>query len=474
MAGKELTGREEPNMRFSNYNILSEKLDTGGYAILNGLSGAIDVISDSLYNFIIHAGHRELSEVEVGDLGEDVTVLIERGYITTLNSAKEIDYATELAKKMDSEDRNELMEPEYSLLLIPNYNCNYRCVYCFERDNEYMREHKDSVLSIEQIDAFFKFTDEHPAEKAITLYGGEPLSNKNLELIDYIVNQGQVRGFNFYAITNGHDLDAFIPYLGTDKIQFLQITLDGPKRIHDKRRISLDKTSSYEHIMTNIKRVLSIEGVEILLRINIDKTNVDTLDELIGELTERQIYPHDRVKIVGGLVTGAGEISISYDEVSTALSETIEKYPAINNFMDLPSLITEQINTSLSLGIPFYRRISACSVPEKMLIFAPDWNIYSCSDYVGKPEFAIGTYDSKGLVTWNRENRSLWMGAKVYYNISCIQCPYAFICAGGCHKHIYKGVSYEQGRCDFYKKTFPQLLANTVNTFLINSNGSVT
>ena len=41
-------------LRFSTYTILSEPLPNGGHALMNGCSGAMDVVPDSLAKLIQH------------------------------------------------------------------------------------------------------------------------------------------------------------------------------------------------------------------------------------------------------------------------------------------------------------------------------------------------------------------------------------------------------------------------------------
>src|SRR3990172_3618183 len=74
----------------------------------------------------------------------------------------------------------------------------------------------------------------------------------NKETVFRIVEEGVARGFRFAAITNGHDLEHFLPVLGEDRISQIQISLDGPKRLHDRSRLARNPESSFYKIILNI------------------------------------------------------------------------------------------------------------------------------------------------------------------------------------------------------------------------------
>ena len=260
-------------MRFSSYNVLSDKLPGGGYVLLNGLTGALDLIDQKFYDFI----SKNSDSFDADDIGSDIiNDYLDRGFITDQTVDEEIDFAKKMIAKIRS------FSDSYHVVIVPNMNCNYRCVYCFERDTQCFKSRDDYIMTKECVDAVFKFIEKNKTDKNITLFGGEPLNKNNLEIIDYIVNEKNRDGrYSFCAVTNGHDLETFIPYLGENKINYLQITVDGPKQIHDKRRIALSGESSFDKVFSNIKRVLQVPKVEIDIRINVDNRNLPYLEELM-------------------------------------------------------------------------------------------------------------------------------------------------------------------------------------------------
>ena len=79
--------------RLSSYSILSTRLNEGGFVLLNGLSGAIDVISDEFAQILINKirtdDHRQIYLEDDLIPVEIESVFIERGHITLSSHEKE-------------------------------------------------------------------------------------------------------------------------------------------------------------------------------------------------------------------------------------------------------------------------------------------------------------------------------------------------------------------------------------------------
>src|SRR6185369_6099521 len=69
-------------------------------------------------------------------------------------------------------------------------------------------------------------------------------------------------------------------------ISSLQITIDGPPAEHDKRRIYADGSGSYDRIARNIGMCLE-RGVNISIRMNVDRTNINHLPILAEDFCAR-------------------------------------------------------------------------------------------------------------------------------------------------------------------------------------------
>ena len=104
----------------------------------------------------------------------------------------------------------------------------------------------------------------------------------NRPQVEEIVNGCKKRGIEMVCVTNGYDLDKYIDLIKEVKFDFIQVTVDGPKQVHDKRRILAGGQGSYDRIMKNVELALKA-GIRIHLRTNINRSNLESSMELVNE-----------------------------------------------------------------------------------------------------------------------------------------------------------------------------------------------
>ena len=455
-------------MRFSSYNILTRKLANGDHVLLNSLSGMLDLIDEEAYQVV--TAHSDDDE-----LAPDVMVLIESvrehflegGFLTELDRKAELVKAEEYALRL-AENIEKVGSEKWAVVLIPNLGCNYRCTYCFEKDSGYPAV----MMSKEQVDAIFGLIkDKVVPEKSITLYGGEPLAKENRELIEYIVKKGAEIKQDFFAVTNGHDLEHYMDLLGAGRISLLQISVDGPKEIHDRRRISREGGSSYDKLMSNIETALNNTDVSITLRINLDKRNAPFVMELMDDLDRRGFLDNPLFNAACNLVTGVGELTANHKDIKKLESAVEAKYPDYKEmFMGYTVVSGEAILPALYFGHPIQQRAAVCGAPDGMKIFSPDGKIYSCWSFIGHPDQVIGTYDNSGNIRWNNPVLDNWKKTLLAHNKKCLSCRYALICAGGCHRYVITGENSDNSYdCEYYNNLFDEYLAKVTEEYLADT-----
>ena len=78
-----------------------------------------------------------------------------------------------------------------------------------------------------------------------------------------------------------------------------------------------------------------------------------------------------------------------------------------------------------------------------MLVIDPFGNLYACWDFVGKDDKVIGFVDkSAKRFIFNFESAK-WRTRTVDLMEKCVECPYCFICRGGCAARA----QFEHGNC---------------------------
>jgi len=196
------------------------------------------------------------------------------------------------------------MDSILGLTVAPTLACNFRCDYCFEA-------HSGMRMSAETQTALLKFCDEklqNAEGLRVWWFGGEPticmpiLDNIQSNLLSMAAKYG-AEVISGEIITNGYLLNGSLAqHLKDLQITRAQVTIDGPQEIHDRRRKLANGQGSFRQIVDNLGEASEI--LEIDLRINIDKDNVDSAIDVVVQLQEKGILP--KVKVHFGQVLSAG------------------------------------------------------------------------------------------------------------------------------------------------------------------------
>lgn len=147
------------------------------------------------------------------------------------------------------------------LILNVTEQCNLRCKYCLYSGNYYYeRKHSvnkmSSEIALKSIDYFFEH-NKKASNIIIGFYGGEPLINFKLieECVEYAKEKNKDKKMDFTLTSNGTLFnDNIIEYLIKNKIG-LAISLDGPKEIHDRYRVTSNGNGTYDIIKNNLCKI---------------------------------------------------------------------------------------------------------------------------------------------------------------------------------------------------------------------------
>ena len=226
------------------------KLNEDKIVMLNLMNAAADILDLDTYDKLIN---------NIDALDENtIDKLKERKYV--FDSDEEYDkFLSELNEKINEAEKN---SPP-CFLVIPTYSCNLKCTYCYERTYKIDNVKEENLLGIcdkqfEIIDNIVKkYKEKNPKfsnlkDIRITIMGGEPLLKVNKNIIEYIFNKVKERKYSVDIVTNGVELDSFMEILKQDCLDHIQITLDGSKEIHDKRRVYANGKGSFDGILRNI------------------------------------------------------------------------------------------------------------------------------------------------------------------------------------------------------------------------------
>ncbi|HDQ72459.1 MAG TPA: radical SAM protein [Chloroflexi bacterium] len=448
-------------LRASDYVIYVDLPDNAEDVLLvHGYTGAYDRVSRRVANYLHSLEPRFSPTHTAGDqkaglpTNQDVTspsaetiqILKRRGYLTEKTAVEEAALFEKIVETIHDAATRQM--PAY--IFMPSYDCNLRCPYCYQdhmRTDPAFKHLLETTMQPELVDRLFaampKLEAHHhlPEDSQpflnIGFYGGEPLLEKNRSIVEYIFKKALDRGqTNFSAVTNGTELHAYRDMLGPDKISSLQITLDGPPHEHDKRRIYVDDSPSFERIARNIDMALSL-NVHLHIRMNIDRDNIHQLPELADEIIARGWDQEEKFSAYTSPISAANEktavkTTMSSHQLDKALTEMREQYPSLavisrpdDNLEDrIWHIFDKQANPSF--------KASFCAAHNTMYVVDPFGDLYACWERTGDPNIRIGYITADGDVVLNVEQEKTWRSRNVTSNPACRQCRYALYCGGGC------------------------------------------
>lgn len=419
--------------RVSNYNIyLQMKDQKKRYLLVQGYRGSFDIVDETIAELLQNGETDSACLDEISEANQKI--LEKRGYITNLSKDKEQAVISKV-----SETLNNISRKNMCITIMPTYNCNFRCEYCFEQNLlEKGQKWLSKQMDKETVDAIFiqleKYKEEGNKIGSVYLFGGEPLLRTNRKVVEYICQKCREQSIPISCISNGYDLDKYIDLLKEYQFQRIQITIDGIGSEHDKRRYLTGGQGTYERIMKNISQALD-NGVNILLRTNVNQKNVKSMKELIEEYQKRgwvdnpnfKYYFKSTLQCYESAETVYSEIEIM-EELSSCLGKDIDKFQYNTIYQGLATSIRDMVKNNRIAPL----RSGYCGANTGMYTIDPFGDIYPCWDVLAEPESRIGKVNiNKGEFELN-SNHDLWKGRTVDKIEDCKSCKYMLFCGGGC------------------------------------------
>lgn len=397
--------------------------------MINLINGATDIIEKDIYINIINNKFDNIDD-------EIVNCMLERKYLFK-NEFEYNKFIEQLDNKLEELEKK--ATPNF--LVVPSYACNLSCIYCYEQT--YMIKGTTDIDPIKMVDLQFDRIDKilevynNKYSKTnddirITIMGGEPLLRCNLKTISYIFEQTEKRNYTIDIVSNGVDLNHYIDLFNKykDILNHIQITVDGIKEIHDKRRIFHDGRGSFELIMNNIK--LAIENnIVIVLRVNVDSTNINELSDLANFLVKEYNYDKNLKPYLYLLQDGgcSGEQNIMNEKIGI---ETIFKLEEENPNMKVfrKKFHPENFIESIFNDEPYQPVLRHCGAAKNQFILDCKSNVYKCWHGIGNNDYRVGTFYPKYELDDEKINN--WFNRSVKTIPKCKNCKYRYICGTGC------------------------------------------
>lgn len=343
------------------------------------------------------------------------------------------------------------------LTIAPTLNCNFKCTYCYETPKNVIMTEETEQCIIDFVMSQVKTIK----ELNITWYGGEPLLCKDIiwrlsQKLISICNENKVM-YSAYIITNGYLLDdETIENFKKYKISGAQLTVDGPKDIHNSRRIlKSGNDDNFDTIMMSIKK-LKENNLNPSVRVNIDKTNIEYLDQLLDIFKNNDMLD---VNVHLGQVT---EYTQACKSVSSSCydNKTFSKV-----FIEFQKRLNA-IGFKGGIGSIYYPSLKGnyCGADQvNSFVVDPEGYLYKCWNEIGDIDKSIGNINSMkekiAPTSIQFENNLNYLTYSPFDSEKCSECKLLPICMGGCPYFRLNANSGES--CEKWKYSLEEVMKYT-------------
>ena len=361
-----------------------------------------------LYNVLTRAVAL-LSPVEMRKMDDDLVSVPE---LVTKWFAVPVDHDDrELAQEVRAVGKMLEKRPKgiTSYTILTTTDCNARCFYCYEKGSRRIPMNEETARKVADF-----IIRNNPGEKVkICWFGGEPLYNKEAitticqRLRDVCIEyQSSMvsNGFLFNDVTIREAVDLW-------NLNKVQITLDGPEEVYNRIKAFIyPEGSAFRRVFENIHRLLDA-GVQVTVRLNIDRHNVEDIislaDFLTAEFSGRKLfgaYSHSLLKV------GSEESAESHTEVQRR--ELFEARMRLQEKLKEGKLAIER-------KLPNKLKLNRCMADDDTsVMILPDGRLGKCERYTD--DHCFGSLDSP-----KRDETLLSDFKRVREEIdACAECPF--------------------------------------------------
>lgn len=425
-------------MKCSIYNFIIP-LNELEYAIYNSKTNALAIINDEELNVLKNIEgitNFKLYEKIIDDfrLGEYIVD-------SSVNELNDIKY--------------KLLKSRYStnsltLIIAPTMSCNFRCTYCYEKNHL-----NNSFMSNKIMKSIIDFV----RKKSVSIdnlnicwYGGEPLLafdiiEKLTKELKKICSEGDIF-YSSFMVTNGYLLNKSISSkLRELDINSLQITIDGDKKSHNSRRVLANGEGTYDTIISNLKENIDVLP-NVILRINLDKDNIDSQYELIDIIKDFDIENKIFINIAK-VENSSGNClynrCFTDEEFHNYEMDFIKKSKGEVVFGRYPKIISNVCGADC---------ISS-------FIINYDGGLYKCWSDIGIEDKRVGFLENGSI---KLDFNGLYFDYLLYdatEDQECRNCKYLPICMGGCPRDRLLN---ENKKCTFYKYKLDSYILNLIDS----------
>lgn len=309
----------------------------------------------------------------------------------------------------------------FHLVIMPHENCNFRCVYCYEKfeKNKMAPEVEAGLIAMVEE----RLSQGRHKVFTVSWFGGEPLlATDVIERLSIRFRELCERYGVFYVAsitTNGYLLDdETLDMLLRNRVKSFQISLDGIEEYHDQQRLLKGGQPTYKRIVENLERMSRhSEPFRTIVRMNVGPENLKHVESHIAQMKQRlghdprfSLYFHN-IGHWGG--ENDDQVEICEENMAVKL---------INQTMDY------EMNGVLAADL--LRPNEACyAASPTSFVIGTDGMVYKCTIALYDERNHVGQLHPDGSMELSDELMELWTGSGLK-DEGCKQCFFAPSCHG--------------------------------------------
>jgi uncharacterized protein len=452
-----VTGGDDPlpQLRSSRYNFWVPLSESG--ILYNARSGAAMRLAGDDATTLARLLAGPPRDVDCAMIPESLSAELRRGGF--LIERDEDELASIRERYWEARGRTPMV-----LTLTTTQDCNLGCYYCYESRSKAALESRDIADVTKWTKA--RLVSSGKDSLHVDWYGGEPLLN--LEFLETASGELQRLcaelnvSYSASIISNGtrwpSDVGSFIR---RNRIRQVQISFDGLKSNHDKRRryrrgyLQDGESSSFEQAVSVVDRLLDFVRVDV--RFNADRGNQGDLEDFVEFCKARRwfakpfpcVFQLARISHYSERSDFLSEKQISEDEFETLRQRARSLIPDESNLDETTSRST----------YPLPRTSVCAALAMDSVVVGAEGHHYRCGLQVGEKNRAVMMRDTE-----RREVKGpdfdWWEDFDPTLQPNCGRCSFLPICWGGCpKKHLERDSKTLHEQSLFWTKALPQKIA---------------
>lgn len=324
-------------------------------------------------------------------------------------------------------EKSRLSGSEPHLTVAPTLDCNFGCEYCFETHRKgHMTEQTQDAL-LEFLETAMVPASEFGRTLGVTWFGGEPLMAMRVirrfsQGLEALERSGVLDGWTSDIVTNAFLLRrALVDELVALRITSVQVTLDGSRDLHDRRRfLKAGRRPSFDAILQNL---VSARGrIPVNIRVNADASNIGTVDELFEQLDQLHLLEW---------------LTVEVSRVEPFRLEDFQSGSEILSAEEFAAWEIEALDRAVERGWPLQvnnpqpRIFGVCQVDRtNAFVVGPTGDLMRCWAELGNKPHVVGRLSDRA--SWSKLAPTPLTERDPFDDPECVSCRVLPLCMGSC------------------------------------------